>query len=72
MVLPENYEQWVHCITVDCDIALTPAFVAQRLATLRDAPQSQETSRFRRSYGDRHWQKVIDWFERAERELPSR
>ncbi|WP_238704527.1 hypothetical protein [Pseudomonas nabeulensis] len=33
MVFPQTYEQWRHCITVECGIALTPAFIAQRLAS---------------------------------------
>jgi hypothetical protein len=64
----ENYEQWRHCITVDCGIPLTPIFVAQRLAVWRDA-ESEETLRFRRLYGDAHWRSVISWFEQAELEL---
>ncbi|MEM9622153.1 MAG: hypothetical protein AAF993_10920 [Pseudomonadota bacterium] len=65
---PDNYEQWHHCITVECGIALTPEFIAQRLFVWRDE-QSQETLRFRKLYGDEYWQAVIGWFERAEREV---
>lgn len=65
---PETFEQWKRCITVDCGIPLTPAFVSQRLTVWRDE-KSQETQRFRRLYGDPYWQAVIGWFERAEREL---
>ena len=31
--------------------------------------KSAETARFRRLYGDAHWQAVVAWFERAELEL---
>ena len=31
--------------------------------------KSAETARFRRPYGDAHWQAVVAWFERAELEL---
>ena len=65
---PETYEQWKHCITVECGIPLTPDFVSQRLSSWRDE-SSDETRRFRRLYGDGHWQSVIGWFERAEKEL---
>lgn len=65
---PENYEQWKHCITVECRIPLTPSFVSQRLASWRN-DSSEETLRFRRLYGDGYWQLVISWFEQAEREL---
>ncbi len=67
MVIPQTYAQWHHCITVECGIALTKTFVEQRLTTWRNS-QSEESVRFRRLYGDRHWQSVIAWFERAERE----
>ena len=49
-MIPETYAQWHRCITVDCGLALTPAFIAQRLAAMAD-PQSEETLRFRRLYG---------------------
>ena len=66
--LPATYEQWHYCITVECGIPLTAAFVAQRLKTWRDE-NAQETVRFRRLYGDAHWRSVIAWFERAQAEL---
>ncbi|MFT3802801.1 MAG: hypothetical protein QM766_16480 [Burkholderiaceae bacterium] len=66
-VIPHTYDQWRECITVDCGLELTPAFIVQRLAVWRN-PQSDETQRFRRLYGDEHWQSVLAWFERAERE----
>ena len=66
--IPQTYEQWHHCITVECGIPLTAEFVAARLAVWRDA-QAEETLRFRRLYGDAHWRAVISWFERAEAEL---
>lgn len=64
---PQNYDQWRYCITVECGIPLTAAFIAQRLAIWRSA-QSEESLRFRRLYGDEHWESVIAWFERAGRE----
>ncbi|MEM7465588.1 MAG: hypothetical protein AAF387_01755 [Pseudomonadota bacterium] len=65
---PENYEQWQHCITVECGIPLTAEFVSKRLAVWKDN-NSQETKRFRKLYGDDYLQAVIGWFERAEQEL---
>ncbi len=66
---PQNYDEWVHCITVECGIPLTSDFVSQRLAVWRNEG-SEETQRFRKLYGDAHWQAVIGWFERAERDQP--
>ena len=65
---PTTYDQWHHCITVECGIQLTPEFVAQRLEVWRDE-QADETARFRDLYGDAHWRAVISWFEQAEAEL---
>jgi len=68
MAVPQTFEQWRHCITVDCGLALTPAFIKERLAVWRD-DKAEETQRFRRIYGDAHWQAVVGWFEQAEKTL---
>jgi len=69
--IPEDYEQWRHCIAVKCGIPLTADYVEQRLAVLTDE-QAKETTRFRTLYGDAHWRAVIGWFEQAEQELAGR
>ena len=66
--IPKTYDQWRHCITVDCGIPLTANFVTERLAVWRDE-HAKETRRFRKLYGDDHWRAVLGWFEQAEREL---
>lgn len=68
MQIPQTYEQWHHCITVECGILLTAPFIAERMAVWR-SEDSGETLRFRRLYGDPHWRRVLAWFGRAEREL---
>ena len=68
MDYPQTYDQWHHCITVECGIVLSLPFVTERLAIWRDT-QSDETLRFRRLYGDEHWQAVCRWFEQAAIEL---
>ncbi|MEM1175522.1 MAG: hypothetical protein AAGI27_11985 [Pseudomonadota bacterium] len=65
--IPETYEHWHHCITVECGIPLTTEYIAKRLATWRDE-SAEETARFRKTYGDAHWRSVISWFERAHEE----
>lgn len=62
------YEDWKHCITALCRIPLTPAYVAERLAALRD-PADDRTQKFVESWGEAHLERVIGWFEQAEREL---
>ncbi|MEM8844904.1 MAG: hypothetical protein AAGB35_07670 [Pseudomonadota bacterium] len=65
--IPQNFNEWHHCITVSCGIELTPEFISKRLEVWRNEG-SEETKRFRNLYGDSHWQLVISWFEQAERE----
>ncbi|MEM6512270.1 MAG: hypothetical protein AAF660_04605 [Pseudomonadota bacterium] len=62
--IPRTYEQWHHCITVECGIPLTREFVDERLKIWRDE-QADTTKRFRKVYGDAHWRAVIGWFEQA-------
>lgn len=64
---PQNYAEWRHCITVECGIPLTSAFVAERLSIWRDE-NAEETRRFRKLYGDDYLKAVIGWFEQAEQE----
>lgn len=33
--VPKTYGDWKHCITVKCDIPLTPDYVAERFAELK-------------------------------------
>jgi len=66
MAVPQTFEQWHHCITVDCGLTLTPTFIKERLTVWRD-DNADETQRFRRLYGDAHWQAVLGWFEQAQR-----
>ncbi|MEM6641170.1 MAG: hypothetical protein AAF610_14870 [Pseudomonadota bacterium] len=65
---PQNYDQWRHCITVECGIPLTSEYVEQRLRVWRDE-SAQETRRFRELYGDDYWKFMTSCFERASTEL---
>ena len=62
--IPTNYAEWHECITVHCGIPLTPDYITRRLIALRQS-ESEETIRFRRLYGDQHWQNVMHWFLQA-------
>ncbi|MEM7136035.1 MAG: hypothetical protein AAF500_05615 [Myxococcota bacterium] len=66
--LCENYEQWKHCITVECHIPLTPEYVASRIAALRDE-RDPTTARFVALYGDSYRLRTVGWFEQARAEL---
>lgn len=63
----KSYEDWKHCITVLCGIPLTSAFIAQRLAALRD-PNDHATRRFVETWGERHRLRVVGWFEQAQQQ----
>lgn len=65
--IPTTYGSWCHCITVKCSLALTTAYVAQRLVALRDE-RDAHTRELRRLYGEQHYQNLLTWFERAQRE----
>ncbi|MEJ5150754.1 hypothetical protein [Comamonas sp. MYb396] len=66
-MIPRTYAQWRHCISVECGIPLSADFIAQRLAVWRN-PGLEETQRFRRLYGDAHWQAVQHWLVQAGQE----
>ncbi|MCP1676834.1 hypothetical protein J2T57_004007 [Natronocella acetinitrilica] len=66
--IPDSYEAWRHCITEDCGIPLTVAFVEERLTVWQNS-EHEETQRFRRLYGDEHLRTIIAWFRQARQEL---
>lgn len=64
---PRTYDQWRRCITIDCGIDLTEAFIEGRLRALGD-PADSHTAQFVELYGDSYLDQVIAWFERARSE----
>jgi len=67
LAIPQTYEAWRHCIEVGCAIPLTAEFLAGRIRVLTQG-EAEETLRFRKLYGDEHWQRVLHWFRRAAEE----
>jgi hypothetical protein len=67
-MIPGTYAEWRHCIEHECKIELSPSFISERLATLRNE-SGEDRIRFTRRYGDGHLKQVIGWFERALREI---
>jgi hypothetical protein len=65
--IPASYQQWKHCIEVECGIQLTAEFIDQRISVLEDT-NAEETARFKRLYGDGHWRRVLGWFHTAKGE----
>jgi hypothetical protein len=63
-VIPQTYEQWQHCITVECGVPLTRRFVEERLGVWAN-PAAEETRRFEQFYGAAHRERVRQWFAQA-------
>lgn len=68
-VIPQTYEQWRLCITVQCGMALTRSFAEERLAVWSN-PAVDETRRFGQLYGASHLERVAGWFRRALGDMP--
>lgn len=45
-MIPKTYQQWYRCITEECGIPLTQAFIASRLAVLQDTGKPDALSRY--------------------------
>jgi hypothetical protein len=67
-VIPQTYEQWRHCITMDCGIPLTRAYAQERLAVWGN-PSAEETRRFEQLYGPAHRERVLQWFAQSLKQL---
>ena len=64
MSFPNSYQEWRHCIEVDCRQPLTADYIAARLAALRD-PRDPHTAQFLECYGEARLTSTIAWFEQA-------
>lgn len=69
-MLPKTYEQWRHCITVECSITLTAEYLEKRSSVLSDKT-NKETLTFRKRYGEVHLDNIRRWFKQARGELQS-
>ena len=70
-IIPTTYAEWRYCIEKKCGLALTPDYIAARLAALRDE-RDTHTGEFHRLYGEPHLRATIGWFERAHAEALGR
>ena len=66
--VPKTYEEWKHCITVKCVIALTPRYARERIAALVDK-KDFHTQKFIECWGGDYHGQTLAWFRRAEAEL---
>ncbi|MEM8784906.1 MAG: hypothetical protein AAGF19_03540 [Pseudomonadota bacterium] len=62
-----TYDDWKHCITVECGIPLTAEYIESRLKALKDESDLQ-TKKFASEWGPAHLTRVIGWFEKAKLE----
>ena len=67
-IVPETYEEWKHCITETCGIALTPQFIEERIAALGNM-KDLHTQRFIEYWGEAQRQQTLAWFRQAASEL---
>ena len=64
-IVPETYEEWRHCITVECGLELTPDFISKRITSLQN-DKDHYTQQFVKLYGQQHLQQVLGWFRQAQ------
>lgn len=62
--LPQDFQEWRHCIEVLCRIPLTRAYVAQRREELSHL-RNRMDQKFVELYGEQHLGRVRAWFEQV-------
>ena len=67
-IIPHDYDTWHHCITVDCELELTPDYIQERISSLQNKKDFR-TQQFVRLYGQQHRLNVLAWFQRAQAAL---
>ncbi|MEM9846097.1 MAG: hypothetical protein AAF965_14950 [Pseudomonadota bacterium] len=67
-VIPTTYQEWEHCITVECGIPLTVTYVAERITALQNR-DDHHTQRFLELYGEAHLSRTLAWFREAQAKL---
>jgi len=61
-MIPQTFEQWMHCIANDCKINPTTDFAQQRLTVYQDK-HNVETQKFITLYGEQHLNNIIQWLQ---------
>lgn len=60
-MIPQNFQEWKKCITIDCKIELTKEFAMKRLNVYLDR-NNPETQKFAKLYGQQHLNNIISWY----------
>ncbi len=66
-IIPKTYEDWKHCITVECGLELTPEYISKRISSLNDG-KDHYTQQFVKIYGQQYLDQVIAWFTQAQKQ----
>ncbi|MEO1257246.1 MAG: hypothetical protein AAFZ15_00555 [Bacteroidota bacterium] len=64
-MIPQSFDEWKKCITVDCGIKLTSDFTKKRVAILSNLSHP-DTKQFVKLYGEQHRNNVVHWLKRAQ------
>ena len=67
-IIPSNFEEWKHCIEVECGLKLTPQFIEKRIASMED-PTEHYTQQFLKRYGNQYHSQVLGWFRTAQAQI---
>ena len=65
--IPTNYEEWRHCIIVECELELTPDYIEKRIVAL-NSDKEHYTQQFVKLYGREYLQQVLSWFVQAQQQ----
>ena len=65
--IPTNYEEWRHCIIVECGLELNQAYIEGRIVALNN-DKEHYTQQFLKLYGRDYLQQVLAWFTQAKAE----
>jgi len=60
-MIPQTFDDWRRCITVDCKIDLTKEFALKRLEVYENVSHP-ETKKFATLYGEQHLKNIINWY----------
>lgn len=68
--MPTNYDEWRHCITVECGLDLTVNYIDTRIVALNN-DKDHYTQQFVKLYGREYLQQVLGWFTQAQKQAAS-
>lgn len=67
-IIPTTYQEWEHCITVECGIPLTAEYIVKRIHALQDM-DDYKTKKFIERWGTAHHARTLAWFREAEEQF---